>query len=86
MITFQRNVQQRDGGRESPRPIPEAAPPAEPAAPDPAAVASIQELSEEAMKKKTLSIIDEYLNIRDPKVSESVLQAILLLLCLLVIL
>ena len=36
-----------------------------------AALAASQEVTEEMMKKKTLSIIDEFLNIRDNKVSKS---------------
>ena len=70
-LFLQRNTQERDGGRESPRPTPAAAPAAEAAVPGPAAAASVQELSEEAMKKETYSIVDEYLNIRDVKVGET---------------
>ena len=85
MFVFQRNTQERDGGRESPRPIPEAAPPAEAAVPGPAAAALVQELTEEAMEKKTLSIVDEYLNIRDVKVGETGLMMSLLFVGFLVV-
>lgn len=58
-----RNTQEREGGRESPRLTPEAASPVE-AAPASVSVTPTTELSEEVMKKKALSIIDEYLDIR----------------------
>ena len=65
LLIFQRNPQEREGGRESPRLTPEAASPVEATS---ASVSPTPELSEEVMKKKALSIIDEYLDIRDMKV------------------
>lgn len=65
LLIFQRNTQEREGGRESPRLTPEAASPVEATS---ASVSPTTELSEEVMKKKALSIIDEYLDIRDMKV------------------
>ena len=67
LLIFQRNTQEREGGRESPRLAPETASPVEAAS---ASVSPTPELSEEVMKKKALSIIDEYLDIRDMKVGE----------------
>jgi len=67
-FNFQRNNQEREGGRESPRLIPVAASPVEAAS---ASVSPTPELSEEAMKKKAHAIIDEYLDIRDMKVGEN---------------
>ena len=45
----------------------------------------MQELSEEAMKKRTLSIVDEYLNIRDVKVGQTGSMMVLLFLGFLVV-
>ncbi|KAL9970594.1 hypothetical protein ACROYT_G022998 [Oculina patagonica] len=59
-----RNTQEREGGRESPRLTPEAASPVESTS---ASVSPAPELSEEVMKKKSKSIIEEYLDIRDMK-------------------
>lgn len=66
MVDFQRVTQEREGGRESPRLTPEA-----PSTPEPtsASVSPAPELTPEVMKKKAKSIIEEYLNIRDMKVS-----------------
>ena len=68
LLIFQRNTQEREGGRESPRLTPETASPVEATS---ASVSPTPELSEEVMKKKALSIIDEYLDIRDMKVGET---------------
>lgn len=69
LFIFQRNTQDRDGGRESPRPTAEAAPaPPEAAAAGPPPAAAAQELTKDKMKKKSVSILEEYLNIRDVKV------------------
>lgn len=62
LISFQRNIQERDGGRESPR-TPESDP-----STDAAVAAPVQELTEEDMKKKSIAIIEEYLNIKDMSV------------------
>ena len=65
-ISFQRNIQERDVGRESPRLTPESDPSA--AVVGSAVAAPVQELTEEDMKKKSIAIIEEYLNIRDMSV------------------
>ena len=62
-ILFQRNIQERDVGRESPRLTPESDP-----STDAAVAAPVQELTEEDMKKKSIAIIEEYLNIKDMSV------------------
>ena len=62
LISFQRNIQEHDGGRESPR-TPESDP-----STDAAVAAPVQELTEEDMKKKSIAIIEEYLNIKDMSV------------------
>ena len=80
LFVFQRNTQERDGRWGSLRPTPEAVPAAEAAVLGPAAAALVQELSEQAMKKKTLSIVDEYLNIRDVKVGHTGSMMVLLFL------
>ena len=77
LISFQRNIQERGGGRESPR-IPESDPSIEAAVVGSAVAGSavagsavaapVQELTEEDMKKKSIAIIDEYLNIKDMSV------------------
>ena len=85
-LFFQRTTQERDGKWGSPRPIPKAAPATEAAVLGPAAAALVQELSEEAMKKKTLFIVDKYLNIRDVKVGETGSMMVLLFLGFLVVL
>ena len=72
LFSLQRNTQERDGGRESPRPTPEAASLAEVPVAGSSSAAAVQELTVEAMKKKSISIINEYLNIKDVKVGKSV--------------
>ena len=67
-ILFQRNIQERDVGRESPRLTPESDPSTEAAVVGSAVAPPVQELTEEDMKKKSLAIIEEYLNIRDMSV------------------
>jgi len=71
-FNFQRNTQERGGGREFPRLTPEEASPVEVACAC-ASVTLTTELSEEVMKKKALSIIDDYLDMRDIKVGETAL-------------
>ena len=65
LISFQRNIQQRDVGRESPRLTPKSDPSTEAAVVGSAVAAAVQELTEEDMKKKSVAIIEEYLNIKD---------------------
>ena len=67
LISFQRNIQEHDGGRESPR-TPESDPSSEAAVVGSAVAAPVQELTEEDMKKKSIAIIEEYLNIKDMSV------------------
>ena len=67
LISFQRNIQERDGGRESPR-TPESDPSTEAAVVGSAVASPVQELTEEDMKKKSIAIIEEYLNIKDMSV------------------
>ncbi|XP_068754239.1 eukaryotic translation initiation factor 4 gamma 1-like isoform X3 [Montipora capricornis] len=63
-----RASQERESGRESPRTTADVAPAADSGdVAGSAALAASQEVTEEMMKKKTLSIIDEFLNIRDNK-------------------
>ena len=69
-FNFQRNTQEREGGRESPRLTQEAPSPVEAAAAAAASASPTPQLSVEVMKKKALSIIDEYLDIRDLQVGE----------------
>ncbi|XP_068754257.1 eukaryotic translation initiation factor 4 gamma 1-like isoform X2 [Montipora capricornis] len=59
-----RASQDRGSGRESPRTTAEVAPATDSGAGS-AALAASQEVTQELMKKKSLSIIDEFLNIRD---------------------
>ena len=67
-ILFQRNIQERDVGRESPRLTPESDPSPGAAVVGSAVAPPVQELTEEDMKKKSIAIIEEYLNIRDMSV------------------
>ena len=66
-FNFQRNTQEREGGRESPRLTPEAASPVEASS---ASASPTPELTEEVMKKKAHAIIDEYLDIKYMEVGE----------------
>ena len=68
LISFQRNIQERDGGRESPRLTPESDLSSEAAVVGSAVAARVQELSEEDMKKKSIAIIEEYLIIKNMSV------------------
>jgi len=65
LISFQRNIQERDVGRESPRLTPKSDPFTEAAVVGSVVETAVQELTEEDMKKKSVAIIEEYLNIKD---------------------
>ena len=73
LFSFQRTSQEREGGRESPRTPEEVSPAAGPSGDVPVDgslnSSAVNEVTKETMKKKTLSIIDEFLNIKDMKVS-----------------
>ena len=75
LFSFQRTRQEREDGRESLRTATGEAATAAGSAGDvpvdaPMNSSAVLQVTEETMKKKTVSIIDEFLNIKDMKVSK----------------